>query len=839
MEKSRERSPADAQEEKAHMYEQEEPPPDAQQQLSKQQHQHLLDTQPAKQQQEQHQTPTSHFVAEEETLGAVSASASEAAYEADVDDADMPIVASVSHKHAPAVEAAASLPLAHAGELTFSSKQRRQAERQHIYELFQPWALKNYGDQAKTKTITMRKKTRILKALEGKEHSRPDSSKFRFWVKTKAFTTKRPEDFEEAVGGHRKLEPLPPNAVLSDNPSKVDLFVGSTTKDFGKRTYRKVAVVEEFFDIIYNVHMELGGRSGMHAGQKRTYRIITETYAFLPREAVTRFLSICPECKKNLRAGSPVTSLNPMDEAGNESSSEVEGLTYSSHTESSLEAGPTKAVLTKSTSSNVAMPSTSSALKSSTRGTIGMPIKRRYSQLEETTSDTKFTPASQSLARTLLTAPKRQRSAVPPSHPRSSSTDTAVAATSTAAAPTITIDLVSESTSPLPSPLPLPSPTSTTTAERPKIRVNPQLQRPLTPPPVSATSALPSPSTLVVREPVTHAPPPYLGYHPLCFDMNFLKTHESFFRYYEMMRRFYAGGFPLPIPPLPAEFGGAEMVTSAQRSVVSAGVGPLAAAGGISTATSYAKQLSAATAPKQERLAANIESSSVRTEDVPAEEPLVKKFKSSPESQRGFRPRASTIESSTREVAEVVPQEAASTATSTAVAAELEIDVDAAVAAAVLPSLSPPPTQLSAINLSTSSTCRSSSRTNGASTSHAKPALATLTPLVIPTTPLTLSSSALSQLITSTPTARSSLKSSLSTALSEVKAAVTSGGAADTSSDTAASLRSSSSRLPPLDLERLKPITSTYLQLTRSMGLSDEDALRFDNLVSNDFNYKL
>lgn len=42
-----------------------------------------------------------------------------------------------------------------------------------------------------------------------------------------------------------------------------------------KRHYRKVAVIEEFFDIIYNVHMELGGRSGSHAGQKRTYRIVS------------------------------------------------------------------------------------------------------------------------------------------------------------------------------------------------------------------------------------------------------------------------------------------------------------------------------------------------------------------------------------------------------------------------------------------------------------------------------------------------------------------------------------------------------------------------------------
>lgn len=174
-------------------------------------------------------------------------------------------------------------------------------EREIIYELFQPWALSTYGDQAKTKTITLRKKARILKALEGKEHSRPDSSKFRFWVKTKGewgramgtpkdttslpanppipgFTTSRPDGFEEAPGSRRRLKPLPTSAILSDNPGDVDLFAASTSKGFGRRIYRKVACVEEFFDIIYNVHMELGGRSGMHAGQKRTYRIVSVVY---------------------------------------------------------------------------------------------------------------------------------------------------------------------------------------------------------------------------------------------------------------------------------------------------------------------------------------------------------------------------------------------------------------------------------------------------------------------------------------------------------------------------------------------------------------------------------
>ncbi|CAG5049842.1 unnamed protein product [Parnassius apollo] len=68
--------------------------------------------------------------------------------------------------------------------------------------------------------------------------------------------------------------------------------------------YRKVAIVENFFDIIYTVHVELEGRPGKHAGQKRTYRTITETYAFLPREAVTRFLTGCAECARRPRTHS-------------------------------------------------------------------------------------------------------------------------------------------------------------------------------------------------------------------------------------------------------------------------------------------------------------------------------------------------------------------------------------------------------------------------------------------------------------------------------------------------------------------------------------------------------
>ena len=52
--------------------------------------------------------------------------------------------------------------------------------------------------------------------------------------------------------------------------------------------FKKVAVVEKFFDIIYSVHVEsssgdtqLRGRAGKHCGQKRTYRAVREKYYFM------------------------------------------------------------------------------------------------------------------------------------------------------------------------------------------------------------------------------------------------------------------------------------------------------------------------------------------------------------------------------------------------------------------------------------------------------------------------------------------------------------------------------------------------------------------------------
>ena len=52
-------------------------------------------------------------------------------------------------------------------------------------------------------------------------------------------------------------------------------FQGSPCARDEDKGYKRVAVVEDFFDIIYDVHVEMDGRGGKHAGQKRTYRAVS------------------------------------------------------------------------------------------------------------------------------------------------------------------------------------------------------------------------------------------------------------------------------------------------------------------------------------------------------------------------------------------------------------------------------------------------------------------------------------------------------------------------------------------------------------------------------------
>ncbi|XP_075126640.1 nucleolar protein 4 isoform X4 [Leptodactylus fuscus] len=156
-----------------------------------------------------------------------------------------------------------------------------------MYRHFQDWCLRTYGDSGKTKTVTRKKYERIVQLLNGSESSSTDNAKFKFWVKSKGFQLGTAE--EGSLGDKQVLYV----------PVKTTDGVGIEEK----LSLRRVAVVEDFFDIIYSMHVETGPNGEQirkHAGQKRTYKAISETYAFLPREAVTRFLMSCSECQKRM-----------------------------------------------------------------------------------------------------------------------------------------------------------------------------------------------------------------------------------------------------------------------------------------------------------------------------------------------------------------------------------------------------------------------------------------------------------------------------------------------------------------------------------------------------------
>ncbi|KAM7125793.1 nucleolar protein 4 isoform 2-T2 [Molossus nigricans] len=165
-----------------------------------------------------------------------------------------------------------------------------------MYRQFQDWCLRTYGDSGKTKTVTRKKYERIVQLLNGSESSSTDNAKFKFWVKSKGFQLGQPDEVRGGGGGGG-----------GGGGAKQVLYVPvKTTDGVGvdeKLSLRRVAVVEDFFDIIYSMHVETGPNGEQirkHAGQKRTYKAISESYAFLPREAVTRFLMSCSECQKRM-----------------------------------------------------------------------------------------------------------------------------------------------------------------------------------------------------------------------------------------------------------------------------------------------------------------------------------------------------------------------------------------------------------------------------------------------------------------------------------------------------------------------------------------------------------
>lgn len=101
-----------------------------------------------------------------------------------------------------------------------------------MFNAYQPWVIKTYGDLAKTKTITIKKYARILRTLRGEEVNSAENSKFRFWVKSKGFHIGQPEGYDakpadRIIGRHAVTNPGldPPLYVPTQPPhNKVSLF---------------------------------------------------------------------------------------------------------------------------------------------------------------------------------------------------------------------------------------------------------------------------------------------------------------------------------------------------------------------------------------------------------------------------------------------------------------------------------------------------------------------------------------------------------------------------------------------------------------------------------------
>ncbi|CAK9801212.1 Nucleolar protein 4 [Anthophora quadrimaculata] len=107
----------------------------------------------------------------------------------------------------------------------------KKFQNDSMFNAYQPWVIKTYGDLAKTKTITIKKYARILRTLRGEEVNSAENSKFRFWVKSKGFHIGQPEGYDakpadRIIGRHAVTSPGldPPLYVPTQLPhNKVSL----------------------------------------------------------------------------------------------------------------------------------------------------------------------------------------------------------------------------------------------------------------------------------------------------------------------------------------------------------------------------------------------------------------------------------------------------------------------------------------------------------------------------------------------------------------------------------------------------------------------------------------
>ena len=98
-----------------------------------------------------------------------------------------------------------------------------------LIQAYEAWALQNYGDSGKTKTVTRRKYDRIKQILNGDEAATSDNSKFRFWVRAKGFKLGPPpagdtSTEEQVVYIPIKTQVSDAQPMPSNNPRSYSLY---------------------------------------------------------------------------------------------------------------------------------------------------------------------------------------------------------------------------------------------------------------------------------------------------------------------------------------------------------------------------------------------------------------------------------------------------------------------------------------------------------------------------------------------------------------------------------------------------------------------------------------
>ncbi|KAH0539506.1 hypothetical protein KQX54_005237 [Cotesia glomerata] len=127
------------------------------------------------------------------------------------------------------------------GKLAQSEPSPVKFQNDSMYNAYQPWVIKTYGDLAKTKTITIKKYGRILRTLRGEEVNSAENSKFRFWVKSKGFHIGQPEGYDakpadRIIGRHAVTSPGldPPLSweFITGKPVDDDNVAGDISRKF-------------------------------------------------------------------------------------------------------------------------------------------------------------------------------------------------------------------------------------------------------------------------------------------------------------------------------------------------------------------------------------------------------------------------------------------------------------------------------------------------------------------------------------------------------------------------------------------------------------------------------